>query len=80
MSSPDPFNVWRMSVYNCPLLYYHENGKYHTTIICMVSIHVQKRKVSVNIEKRIEKRFEDSDVVHNLTTLSIRTGFDLLLR
>ena len=33
------------------------------------------------LEKRIERRFEDGDGVHNsMVTLSVRTGFDLLLR
>ena len=84
MSSPDPFNVWRMSVYSkLPLAILPRKRleiSYNDYLYGIYSC-TKTESEREYYEKRIEKRFEDGDGVHNaLTTLSVRTGFDLLLR
>ena len=84
MSSPDPFNVWRMSVYSkLPLAILPRKRleiSYNDYLYGIYSC-TKTESEREYYEKRIEKRFEDGNGVHNaLTTLSVRTGFDLLLR
>ena len=76
MSSPDPFNVWRMSVYSkLPLAILPRKRleiSYNDYLYGIYSC-TKTESEREYYEKRIEKRFEDGDGVHNaLTTLSVR--------
>ena len=84
MSSPDPFNVWRMSVYSkLPFAILPRKRleiSYNDYLYGIYSC-TKTESEREYLEKRIERRFEDGNGVHNsMVTLSVRTGFDLLLR